>query len=81
MDFIMRDSLDIIPMSIYVNDNSMANIISLREVADYFRVAMDTEEDHALLVHYSTVIIRLTVLRNVERAYIILTSLTQKSSH
>ena len=39
-------------MGIYVNDKSMANIISLKGVVDYFRVTMDNKEDHTILVHY-----------------------------
>ena len=53
MEYTMRGILDILLMEIYVNDNSMAKILSLKEVADYFRVAMYTKEDHAMLVHYS----------------------------
>ena len=30
MDYTMRGTLDILPMDIYVNDNSMANILSLK---------------------------------------------------
>ena len=45
--------MDILPMDICVNDNSMAKIISLKEVADYSRMTMDTKEFHAMLVHYS----------------------------
>ena len=52
MDYTMRGTLDILPMDIYANDNSMANIISLKEVEDYFLMAMDTKEDHTMLVHY-----------------------------
>ena len=52
MDYIMRGTLDILPMVIYVNDNSMANTFSIKEVADYFRVTMDTKEDHVMLVQY-----------------------------
>ena len=49
----MRGTLDILPMGIFVNDNSMEKIISIKEVADYLRVTMDTKEDHTMLVHYS----------------------------
>ena len=48
----MRGTLDILPMYIYVNDNSIPNILSLKEVTDSFRVKIDTKEDHAMLVHY-----------------------------
>ena len=53
IDYTMRGILDILPMDIYLNDNSVANILSLKEVADYFHVTMDTKEYHAMLVHYS----------------------------
>ena len=52
MDYTMRGTLDILPMDIYANGNSMANIISLKEVEDSLLVAMDTNEEHAILVHY-----------------------------
>ena len=45
--------MDILPMGTYVNDNSMANILSLKEVADYLRVTMYNKKYHAMLVHYS----------------------------
>ena len=53
MDYNMRGTLDILPMGIYVNDNSMENILSLKEVEYYFRVTMDTKENHTILFHCS----------------------------
>ena len=53
MNYTMRGTLDILPMGIYANDNSMANILSLKKVSYYFRVTMDTKEDQTMLVHYS----------------------------
>ena len=53
MYYTIRGTLEILPMGIYVNDKSMANILSLKEVEDYFCVAVDTKEDHEMLVHYS----------------------------
>ena len=53
MNYTMRGTLYILPMGIYVNDNSMANILSLKKVSYSFRVTMDTKEDHTILVHYS----------------------------
>ena len=53
MDYTIRGTLDILPIGIYGNDNSVANILSLKEVADYFCVTIDTKEDNAMLVHYS----------------------------
>ena len=79
MECTMRGTLDILSMGIYVNDNSMANILSLKEVAYSFRMTMDIKEDHTMLVHYRKD--KSYRLSNVERACIISTSLTQKSSH
>ena len=53
MDYTMRGTLDILPMGIYINDNSMADILYLKEVEDSFRVTMETKEDHKMVVHYS----------------------------
>ena len=49
----MGSTLDILHMGIYVNDNSMANFLSLKEVKNYFRMTMGTKEDKEILVHYS----------------------------
>ena len=53
MDYTIRGTLEILLMDIYVNDNSMVNILSLKEVADSFHVTMDTKEEHDMLVHHS----------------------------
>ena len=60
-------------------DNSMAHILSLKEVEDYFCMTMDTNEDHAMLVYFKKV--RHTVSRSVETPSINLTSMTQKLYH
>ena len=52
MDYTITSTLDVLHMGIYVNDNSMANILSLKEVAYSFRMTMDIKADHAMLVHY-----------------------------
>ena len=41
MYYTMRGTLDILPMGIYLNDNSMANILYLKEVGDSLRVNME----------------------------------------
>ena len=46
MNYTIRGTLDILPMGIYVNYNSMVNILSLKEVAYYFRVTMDNKYYH-----------------------------------
>ena len=48
----MKSTLNIIPMSIYVNNNSMPNILSLMELANSFRVTMDTKEDYSMLLNF-----------------------------
>ena len=53
MEYTMKGSLNTLPVSIYVYNNSMADILSLKEVASYFHVTMDTNDDHAMLVHLS----------------------------
>ena len=40
-------------MSIYVNSNSMARILSLKEVENDFHVTMDTNEDHTMIIHFN----------------------------
>ena len=49
-EYTMKGTLNIYPMIIYANDNSMANTLSLKEVESYFCMTMDTNEDHATLV-------------------------------
>ena len=53
MDYTMRVTLDIFPIFIYVNDNSMADILFLNEVADSFRVTMHTKEYNTVIIHHS----------------------------
>ena len=48
----MRGILDILPLDIYVNDNSTENIISLKDVADYFHMTMYIKDVHAIFVYY-----------------------------
>ena len=43
MAYTMRGAMDILTMGIYVNDNSMANIISIKEVVYSFCVTMYTK--------------------------------------
>ena len=53
MDYTMKGTLNFFPMSIYVNDNSMSNILSLKEVANSFHVKIDTKDDHAMISHFN----------------------------
>ena len=43
MEYTMSGTLDILPMGIYVNYNSMVNILYIKEVADYFRGTIDNK--------------------------------------
>ena len=52
MDYTMRGNLDILPMGIYVNDNLMVNIPSLKELIVSFCATMDTKEDYTMLCNY-----------------------------
>ena len=53
MDYTIRGILDILHVDMYVNNNFMANIPFIKELADSFRVNMDTKEDHTMLAHCS----------------------------
>ena len=52
MYYTIRGTLDILAMDIYINDNSVVKIISLKEVEDSSRMKMDNKEYHTMLVHY-----------------------------
>ena len=52
MDYTLMGTLEILPMGIYVSYNYMANILSLKEAADYLRMNTDTKEYHTMLFHY-----------------------------
>ena len=43
IDYTMKVTLNILSISIYFNNNSMSDIISLKEVENSFRVTMDTK--------------------------------------
>ena len=49
----MKGTLNILPMSIYVNNKSTEEILSLKEVASLFCMNMDTKQDHTTLVHFN----------------------------
>ena len=64
MDDIMRGTLDILRMSIYVNNNFMDNILYLMEVADFS--TWQSIPNRTTQCYSTTASIRLAVLRNVE---------------
>ena len=51
-DYRMTGTLQVLPLEVYVNPGSMANIISLRDVFEKYRVTMDTKSDPSMLVHH-----------------------------
>jgi hypothetical protein len=51
-DYRMTGTLQILPLEVYVNPASMANIVSLKDVYEKYRVMMDTEADPSMLVHH-----------------------------
>lgn len=51
-DYRMTGTLKILPLEVYVNPTSMANIVSLKDVYEKYRVTMDTEADPSMLVHH-----------------------------
>ena len=51
MEYTMKSTLKNFAIHIYVNNNSMKNILYLKEVVNYFRVTMDTNEYHTMLIH------------------------------
>ena len=52
MDYTMKGTLKSSPISIYMNDNFMANISSIKEVKNSLRVTMYTNEDHTMLINF-----------------------------
>ena len=51
-DYHMVGNLNIFPIPVFVNPDSMANILSLQDVSKKFRVTMDTSEEMSMLVHH-----------------------------
>ena len=53
MDFDKKGILKFFDMPVFVNTNSLANILSLKDVTKRFRVTMESEVEKAMLVHVS----------------------------
>ena len=53
MEYAMKVTLRNLPMIIYVNNNSMAIILSLKEVENYFCMTMNNDEDRTMLVNFN----------------------------
>ena len=53
IDFRSKATLTMFDLSVYVNKTSMANILAFKDVASKFRITMDTESEHAIVVHKS----------------------------
>jgi len=46
-----KETLTVFPFEVYYNPNSLANILSLSEVSERYRVTMDTDKEPAMVVH------------------------------
>jgi len=54
MDYHERGDVSILPaLTAYHNDDSLANILSMKEVAKYYRVVMDTEQRNSIYIFIS----------------------------
>ena len=52
-DYSQVGMMKIMPFEVYLSETSLANILSLADVSDHFRVTMDSDRDHSLHVHIS----------------------------
>ena len=52
-DYHERDTLKLMDFQAYFNPSSMANILSLSEIADMYRITMDTKASPSITVHIS----------------------------
>jgi hypothetical protein len=52
-DYSEIGTLKLFPFNVYYNPRSLANILSLAQVSEMFRVTMDTNEAHTMMVHVS----------------------------
>lgn len=50
-DYDKVGDVKLFPFEAYYNPNSMANILSLKEVANKFRITMDTVKERAMCIH------------------------------
>jgi len=50
-DYSEKGTLTVFPFEVYDNPNSLANILSLSEVSERYRVIMDTDKEPAMVVH------------------------------
>ena len=51
VDYTHKANLQILPFEVFFNESSMANILSLKDVASKFKITMDTSIDRAMTVH------------------------------
>ena len=51
VDYTRKANLQILPFEVFFNESSMANILSLKDVASKFKITMDTSIDRAMTVH------------------------------
>ena len=53
VDYTRKAKLQILPFEVFFNESSMANILSLKDVAFKFKITMDTSIDRAMTTPYS----------------------------
>ena len=59
LDYLQSSYVKILPkLTGHYNAESIANIVSLGDVASKYRVRMDSEQDHAIFVHIGTNVVR-----------------------
>ena len=59
-DFDHQADLKLLPLKVHFNEDSLANIVSLSDVASMpgARVTMDTDKERAILLHYNDSVVR-----------------------
>jgi hypothetical protein len=58
--FDLKSRMKIFPINVHFNDDSMANILALKDVVEMTRarITMDTDTEHAITVHFKGVAIK-----------------------
>ena len=53
MTYDKEGDLELLPLVVLYNANSLANLVALSNVCDNYRVTMDSKMDNAIYVHLS----------------------------
>ena len=51
IDYSQEGELALLPFTVYYNPDSIANILSLKDVGDCYKVTMDTSSGKEMIVH------------------------------